>query len=82
MLQHARHGDLPLGRFEEFAPQDFAVVEVMAFGRVIRAYTQKYIDWMTENDKVAVPYEFIPGLCPPQKTPPGTMRRGRPVGPS
>ena len=70
------------GIFEEHAPQDFVVVEVIAFGRQINAYTQKYLDWMTGLERRATPFEMLPGLCPPLKTPPGTMKRGRPVGPS
>jgi hypothetical protein len=27
-----------------------------------------------------VPYDMVPGLCPPAETPPGTLKRGRPVG--
>lgn len=69
-----------INRMQEFRPQDFAVVEVINHGSGIRAYTQEYIDWMTENDRIAVPYGMIPGLCPPAETPPGTLKRGRPVG--
>ena len=69
-----------MGMFEERSPQDFAVVEVLAWGGELRAYTQKYIDWMTENEKVAIPFSMIPPFCPPSKPAPGTMRRGRPVG--
>ena len=69
-----------IGTLQEHAPQHFTRVEVIDKGRIIRAYTQEYLDWMTQNEKSAVPFLLIPGLCPPTESPPGTMRRGRPVG--
>lgn len=69
-----------IATLQEHAPQHFTRVEVINKGRIIRAYTQEYLDWMTENEKPAVPFEMIPGLCPPADAPPGALRRGRQVG--
>ena len=71
------------GIFEEFAPGDFALVEVYNFGRTMRAYTQEYLDRMTRERHVAVSLSMIPGLCPPETR--TIRRRGRlvevPIGP-
>ena len=69
-----------IGTLQEHPPQDFTRVEVIDRGRIIRAYTQEYLDWMTENERPAVPFEMIPGLCPPTEAPSGSTKRGRPVG--
>ncbi|MDH3225260.1 MAG: hypothetical protein OEO23_16180 [Gemmatimonadota bacterium] len=69
-----------MDQFLEFRPQDFARVEVVGFGAQMRAYTQEYLDWMTENDHVAPAFETEFSMCPPTKAPPGTRKRGRPVG--
>jgi len=69
-----------IGIFRENPPQFFTRVEVIDHGRIIRAYTQEYLDWMTENEKQAVPFSMIPGLCPPGNVTPGTIERGRRVG--
>lgn len=62
------------------APQDFARVEIVSFGSEMRAYTQGYLDWMTENEHVAPAFATEFKMCPRMKPPPGTLRRGRPVG--
>ena len=71
------------GIFEEFRPQDFALVEVYSYGGAIRAYTQQYLDRMTRERRVAVSLNSIPGLCPPETR--IIRRRGRlvkvPIGP-
>ena len=72
-----------IGIFEEFRPQDFALVEVYSYGGAIRAYTQQYLDRMTRERRVAVSLNSIPGLCPPETR--IIRRRGRlvkvPIGP-
>ena len=72
-----------IGIFEEFAPQDFALVEVYNYGGTIRAYTQQYLDRMTRERRVAVSFAMIPGLCPREMR--IIRRRGRlvevPIGP-
>ena len=71
------------GIFEEFAPQDFALVEVYSYGGTLRAYTQQYLDRMTRERRVAVSLNMIPGLCPRETR--TIQRRGRlveiPIGP-
>ncbi len=71
------------GIFEEFAPQDFALVEVYDYGGTMRAYTQQYLDRMTRERRVAVSLNMIPGLCPRETR--TIRRRGRlveiPIGP-
>ena len=62
-----------IGVFEEYAPSDFALVEVYSYGRSIKAYTQPYLDRMTQERRPAV--SVIPGLCPKEsKT---VYKRGR-----
>jgi len=72
-----------LGIFEEFRPQDFALVEVYSYGGTMRAYTQEYLDRMTRERRVAVSLNSIPGLCPRETR--VIRRRGRlvevPIGP-
>ena len=72
-----------IGIFEEFAPQDFALVEVYNYGGTLRAYTQQYLDRMTRERRVAVSFAMIPGLCPREMR--IIRRRGRlvevPIGP-
>ena len=72
-----------IGIFEEFAPYDFALVEVYSFGGTMRAYTQQYLDRMTRERRVAVSLNMIPGLCPRETR--TIRRRGRvvevPIGP-
>lgn len=69
-----------MDRFLELRPQELARVEVVGFGSQMRAYTQEYLDWMTDNDYVAPAFETEFTMCPPTKPPPGTRKRGRPVG--
>ncbi|NNF25936.1 MAG: hypothetical protein HKN73_01775 [Gemmatimonadetes bacterium] len=69
-----------LNDFLTYAPQDFTRVEIVSFGSEMRAYTQEYLDWMTENEYVAPAFATEFKLCPRMKPPPGTMKRGRPVG--
>ena len=70
---------IPLHLFQDYAPRDFALVEVFGYGHSMWAYTQEYLDWMTERGSVARPYETNPGLCPAQKE--TGLKRGRPIGP-
>ena len=69
-----------LNDFLTYAPQEFARVEIVGRGGVMRAYTQEYLDWMTENEYVAPAFETEFKMCPRMKPAPGSMRRGRPVG--
>ena len=71
-----------IGIFQQYRPRDFALVEVYNLGGAIHAYTQKYLNWMTENSYSPPSFETLATLCPPEELPPGTMKRGRPVGPS
>ena len=66
--------------FLSYAPGDFARVEIVRFGAEMRAYTREYLDWMTENEYVAPAFATEFKMCPRMKPPPGTLRRGRPVG--
>lgn len=71
-----------IGVFQQYRPQDFVLVEVYNMGAQIHAYTQKYLNWMTENSSPPPSFDTLAQLCPNEKPPPGTMKRGRPVGPS
>ncbi|MGI9626949.1 MAG: hypothetical protein ACR2QM_08950 [Longimicrobiales bacterium] len=65
---------------KQFRPDDFALVEVYSFGGGIHAYTQKYMDWMIENEGVPTPWDTLFRMCPPPEPEPGEIKRGRPVG--
>ena len=62
-----------IGIFDQYSPADFAMVEVYEFGAMIKAYTQPYLDRMTQERRVAV--KSTPRLCPPESR--TIYRRGR-----
>ena len=69
-----------IGIFQQYRPQDFVLVEVFNFGSAIHAYTQEYMNWMTDHSYPPPAFDTLAQLCPAEEATPGTMKRGRLVG--